>query len=165
MENNFTLSNIGTRKEIRDKLVLRFLEFPCEIYEPIYLWVEDRNGCQIYLTCPGQRNKGIDFVVNMGGYHFFNENGRRMKNPTHRAIIEDLQEKKKENETLFEQFFKDIKQVYKCEIEADTDISFSTGIPADLLLKLLKWLFIEQDITYWTKSGRKMFMNSIKDNL
>ena len=38
---------------------------------------------------------------------------------------------------------------------------FQNGLPTDLILKVLKWLFIEQDITYWNRSGRDMFYNSI----
>ena len=67
MEIKFKLSNIGTRKEIREKLVYKFLEFPPELYKPIYLIVED----EMYLTCPGQLNKGIDFVVNANEPVFF----------------------------------------------------------------------------------------------
>jgi len=165
MEEKFQLSNIGTRKEIRDKLVMRFLEFPCEIFEPIYLWVEEKDGYSIYLTCPGPRNKGVDFIANMEGYTFYNENGRRAKNPTHPKIVDDLQQKKAEDKEKYNQFFKTIVEVFECKTEADTDIKFNSGIPADLLLKLLKWLFIEQDVTYWTKSGRNMLMNYIKDEV
>ena len=36
------------------------------------------------------------------------------------------------------------------------DIEFSAGLPADHILKTIKWLFIEQDIRYWNYSGRNM---------
>lgn len=162
---NFELSNIWTRKEIRDKLVNRFLEFPKEIFQPIYLWVENKNGYSVYLTCPWQRNKGIDFVINAEWYKFKSKKGKNIKNPSHDNIIQDLVQKKQEDENKFKQFYIEIQQVFECKIEAETNIQFNSGIPADLLLKLLKWLFIEQDITYWTKSGRKMLMKWIDEKL
>jgi len=35
--------------------------------------------------------------------------------------------------------------------------------PIAIILLAIKWLFIEQDITYWNWSGRNMLMNSLKD--
>jgi hypothetical protein len=42
-----------------------------------------------------------------------------------------------------------------------SDLNLS-GLPVDALLKLLKWLFIEQDIRDWNYSGRKMLMDAIR---
>jgi hypothetical protein len=159
MEIHFKLSNIGTRKEIRDKLVRKFLEFPPELYETIYLIVEN----EMYLTCPGQLNKGIDFVVNANDPIFNTESGRRRRNPSHDDILNDLRLKKNENTILYKIFLSEIESIFECTKEADTDLVFSSGISSNLLIKLIKWLFIEQDITYWTKSGRKMFMDAIRN--
>ena len=35
--------------------------------------------------------------------------------------------------------------------------------PVDMICKCIKWLFIEQDITYWNWSGRNMLYNGIKN--
>ena len=35
-------------------------------------------------------------------------------------------------------------------------INFNTGFTAEHILKVIKWLFIEQDIAYWSYSGRNM---------
>jgi len=35
--------------------------------------------------------------------------------------------------------------------------------PLEIILLAVKWLFIEQDITYWNWSGRGMLWNVIKD--
>ena len=40
-------------------------------------------------------------------------------------------------------------------------LSFKTGLPVDHIVKVIKWLFIEQDITYWNTSGRSMLMNHL----
>jgi hypothetical protein len=35
------------------------------------------------------------------------------------------------------------------------------GEPYELILKTLRWLFIEQDVTYWSGQGRNMLYNGI----
>jgi hypothetical protein len=35
-------------------------------------------------------------------------------------------------------------------------------MPFEMLLKILKWLFIEQDITYWNYDGRQMLKMAIE---
>jgi hypothetical protein len=40
---------------------------------------------------------------------------------------------------------------------------FGAGMPAEVLLKLLKWVFLEQDLTYWHSSGRRMPMDGVRD--
>ena len=40
---------------------------------------------------------------------------------------------------------------------------FNSGYSPELILKLVKWLFIEQDIRDWNTSGRAMLMNGIND--
>ena len=39
-----------------------------------------------------------------------------------------------------------------------------TGIEIEGILKLVKWLFLEQDVTYWNYSGRAMLYQSLKGN-
>ena len=59
-----------------------------------------------------------------------------------------------------------IERVYNCEDPEDilpeyTDIKFKVGYPLDLILKVIKWFLIEQDIRDWNYSGRQMFKNGI----
>lgn len=57
-----------------------------------------------------------------------------------------------------------MEKVYLCQ---DIDscsyefIDFSDGFSVDMILKVLKWLFIEQDIRYWNYSGRDMLWKGI----
>jgi hypothetical protein len=55
--------------------------------------------------------------------------------------------------------------IFTCELELKDapldNINFKSGFPCDLILAVLKWLFIEQDIRYWNYSGREMLWNSI----
>ena len=58
--------------------------------------------------------------------------------------------------------------IFKLE---DYDLSTIAGItftdfdgnthPLEIVLLAIRWLFIEQDITYWNFSGRSMLMNGL----
>ena len=38
-----------------------------------------------------------------------------------------------------------------------------TSCPADVAVRVAKWLFAEQDVTYWHNSGRAMLFDYIRD--
>jgi hypothetical protein len=46
----------------------------------------------------------------------------------------------------------------------DKDL-FHEGLPIDMLLKVLKWLFIEQDVTFWNYYGRGKLRVGIKEQI
>ena len=50
-------------------------------------------------------------------------------------------------------------KIFECHDIPDEEIekiSFSKGPPVDHIVKVIKWLFIEQDIRYWNYSDRNM---------
>lgn len=163
------------RKSIRDFLIMEFLkEIPgtgngenTSIY---YYYVEKtKEEIDIYLKRPARLNKGMDFEVHAEGYIFENKskNGRitRTSRPSHSTIIDDLQKKKQENPIEYNRVKELIEKIYKCEDILDEEINtinFKVGYPIELILKCLKWLFIEQDVTYWNWSGRAMFYTGIQ---
>jgi hypothetical protein len=49
------------------------------------------------------------------------------------------------------------------DLQSISKIEFKSGYGSDLIVGVLKWLFIEQDIRYWNYSGREMFWNGIKN--
>ena len=58
-----------------------------------------------------------------------------------------------------EVFMNEIKKIYECNLVDDSEIEtirFSVGLSPEHIIKVLKWLFIEQDIRYWNYSGRGM---------
>ena len=57
--------------------------------------------------------------------------------------------------------YKLIEDVYNCKEIEDTNLKFDSGNSVDLILKVAKWFFIEQDIRYWNYSGRAMFMSGV----
>jgi len=60
-----------------------------------------------------------------------------------------------------------IARVYNCEepdeVLSGSNLKFNSGATIELLLKLLKWLFIEQDMTYWSYDGREMLKRGIDE--
>jgi hypothetical protein len=122
------------------------------------------DGKKVYLLRPTWLNKGLDFQINLEGFK-----SKSNEAPKHDDLTGDLEKKKKESPEKYKKLRAAIDEVYGCEepdeaLKKQGNPSFKSGMPADAVLKLLKWLFIEQDLTYWNNSGRRMFMNAIKEN-
>ena len=128
------------------------------------------DGSRIYLRRPAPLNNGIDFTVNAENYRFpVGSKKIRKHNPSHENIFNMLQEKREENQFLYDMNVKPmIQRIFNVESIANTAYliqGFSASpYPIELILKLLKWLFAEQDATYWNHSGRNMLMNGLRDN-
>ena len=129
-----------------------------------YLYYVEKlsDGNRIFLTRPAVMRQGFDFLIHVENYQFLNGKD----NPKHDDITADLSEKKNEEPELYEGFNEMINNVFLChdpnDLLSGSDISFSTGYPADLILKICKWFFIEQDIRYWNYSGRGMLKDWIE---
>ncbi|MBN2893676.1 MAG: hypothetical protein JXL97_17535 [Bacteroidales bacterium] len=128
-------------------------------------FVEKLNsGNRIYIERPGRLNKGCDFVIFIENHILFNNNND--KPPKHEFLLEDLNFKKQGLSNTEWNFLLDaITSIYNCE-PFETAFSKIEALPVlgedfELILKLLRWFFIEQDITYWAKSGRQMLFNAI----
>ena len=44
-----------------------------------------------------------------------------------------------------------------------SELHFESGLSPEHILKVIKWLFIEQDIAYWNYSGRNMTWGLVPD--
>ena len=120
-------------------------------------------GNRVYLTRPVPLNKGFDFIIHVENYIFMN----KKDNPRHDDIFNDLGAKKQDDSANYNQLLNLINSVFLCEDPVDilkqhNDLSFNRGFSIELILKVIKWFFIEQDIRYWNWSGRNMFMFGIK---
>ena len=121
---------------------------------------------RIYLQRPAQLNKGCDFVIYCEDLIIF-KNGND-KPPKHSFIIEDIQNKKSKNNDL-EILKKSIEHIFNCQsyLKATENLSdlkkWGNGLSYEVILKLLKWYFIEQDITYWLRTGRNMLWDGIQN--
>ncbi len=164
---NLTI-HFKNRKTIREKLIKEFLkEKPGtgkgELTSVYLYYVETlTDGRRIYLKRPARLNKGMDFEVNVEQTNFGTI--RRTAMPSHKSILKDLKSKKKKNPRNYKKVEALIEKIYSCEDVSDAQmraIKFDSGHPIELILKSIKWLFIEQDITYWNWSGRNMFYSGI----
>ena len=116
---------------------------------------------KITLTRPTTKYN-FDFYIHVRDYNFAKKEGKIRTEPKHDDIKEDLIIKKQENIKEFSRLIETIKKIYNCEEilqEEYESFKFKNGIPTEILLKLLKWLFLEQDITYWNGCGRKYILN------
>lgn len=131
--------------------------------------VESYGKYGIFLKRPTRLNKGFDFTVNTKGIWF--KKNRRYSNPTHQDIINALRECKSNNPDEYESVKCKLTSIYYCE-DIDTslplNLSFSdyegSQHPIEVIILAVKWLFIEQDCTYWNYSGRAMFYSELEKN-
>lgn len=165
---NFNLDAIGDRNKVRMAVVYELAkEEPGqgkdELASRYTYYVETLNdGNRIYLRRPANLHNGFDFVVGVENINF-NPNGRKRSYPKHDDIINDLKDKKAQSIRQYKLLFSILEKVYKCESLNDdyTDLKFKIGYSPELIIKTLKWLFIEQDIRYWNYSGRDMLWKAV----
>ena len=177
MEHKFYISaNISatSREGYRRELIGLFLDERHGSIEDVnyYFYVVEKlsDGNEIYLKRPTALNKGMDFEVRVSNVQFrYGKYGNIISTgnrPSHRDILDDLRLKKSESEMSYKKLFDLITKVYHCEEVSYDEMSqfnFAKGVSVEIILYVLKWLFIEQDITYWNRSGREMLFKGICD--
>ena len=151
------------KSAIRDFLLRQWiLESPQTKYR---YFVEDfDNNSKIYLERPGRLNKGCDFIIYAeNAYQWKNNNDRP---PDHKFILHDLSKKKNLMASQeWVSFLHAVTEIYNSN-PFENAVQFTNHLPVsgqsyELSLKLIRWFFIEQDITYWSGLGREMFYNAI----
>lgn len=128
------------------------------------------DGKRVYLLRPTFLNKGFDFQVNVEGFRSVTRTakGGTREMPSHEDVLHDLRLKLKSNPKLRDELFSAVCDVYDCAepdeilVKRPTLKKCHAGLPLDKTLRTIKWLFIEQDLTYWLGSGRNMFMSAIE---
>jgi len=127
------------------------------------------DGRKVYLSRPANFNNGFDFTLNIENTNFnlglINKKGKPKRSstrPTHDNIVTDLKNKKIENIALYNSLIVQIDLIFNCKQPNKTSFAFKTGHSSELILECIKWLFEEQDVTYWNYSGRSMFHDTIK---
>jgi len=168
-----------TRHEIVQKVVNTFINteheqrgrgvkfwYPVEqLPSSLQLLSEDKEN-RLFIFRPGGLQKwNFDFKVNVTP-----ELG--LGKGTHAAIASDLSNKKQENPQEFEKLIDAIEGIYS-GLENDVDkvlakypnlqASFQTGAQVEIFLKVLKWMFIMEDIVYWNYDGRAKLYNFLKE--
>ena len=173
MATNITLNITATNKaSYREQLIKEFLkELPGTTISATeyYYFVETlQNNNRIYLKRPTALNKGVDFEVRVENTQFrYGKHGNIISTgnrPSHDDITNDLINKKAENPTEFSRLKGLLDKTFACEQINDSEyfqFSFTSGHSIEVIFKSLKWLFIEQDITYWNRSGRSMLYDKL----
>lgn len=165
-----TFSNKGSRNDVRMRVVESFSKEDAgtgtgnDASKYIYYVEKLLNGDRIYLQRPANLHNGFDFLVCVENMNYAKEGERRRNYPKHTDIGEDLEIKKNENKEEYKKLYSLLRKVFECHDVSDTEIaniSFSRGLPVDHIVKVIKWLFIEQDIRYWNYSGRNMTWNVV----
>jgi len=123
--------------------------------------VKKIHGHDVYLSRPAQFNNGFDFTLNVSNINFNAGGGRSTTRPTHKNILDDLLGKKNENPALYANLMTEITNIYNCQPPTTTSFAFVSGYSSEIILECIKWLFAEQDVTYWNYSGRAMFYDGI----
>jgi len=122
---------------------------------------------KIVLTRP-TRDYGFDFMIRVENHSF--DSKRKRTNPTHYEIAIDLKIKQETHPIKFKKLWDLIQKVYDCDIVNFNDydfnnLKFSTGLSVEWLLKIIKWMFVEQDMKYWNGAGRAKLMEGFKIRL
>jgi hypothetical protein len=131
------------------------------------------DGSRIYLLRPTWLNKGFDFQVNLEGFRSVTRTakGATKEMPSHADVIHDLAEKVAATPAVAPLLCAAIGDVYDCKevaaiLAEEPALSVPlVGLPLDKILLVVKWLFVEQDVTYWLQTGRNMLMSGIEKNV
>ena len=164
-------SNVGSRNDVRKRVIDEFSKENFGIGKNhnasryCYIVGQCENNNQIMLKRPAPLKAGFDFKIEVSGINF-NPSGRRNSAPKHDNIIDDLNLKKSNNAQVYSEIYQEIHKIFNCQIEVeDINInlfnSIKVGLDIDIVLHVIKWFFIEQDIRYWNYSGRNMFFEGI----
>ena len=169
----FTLSST-TRSDIRNEVSNLFLkENPgtgtgsnCSMYE--YL-VETFLAYNIVINRPAVLNKGFDFTVSIPTASYLFKKTRRYHTPSHNDVISALSYSKANYSTSYPKVMQFIRDAYNSKNIQFTNSSplgyfkdYNNSLhPIEIIILAVKWLFIEQDITYWNWSGREMLWNQL----
>jgi hypothetical protein len=171
-EIDLTIRHYTSRRQLRDIVINKFME-----EEPGLGSGDDTSrfrynvetlsdGRRIYLTRPAYLKKGFDFRINVEKTIFQTKH----EYPKHDDIFDDLKLKNRENPLICTELHKAIERVYNCEDPEDVlldyvNLKFEKGHSIELILKVIKWFLIEQDIRDWNYSGRRMFKNGVDEIL
>jgi hypothetical protein len=114
----------------------------------------------LYISRPGHK-KNFDFKVEITEEMVIEEG-------KHNQIAMSLREAKRDNPKKFNVFLEAMSKIFHCtENDIDRLIkrypnlkqSFQNGVTPGNILKILKWMFIMEDIVYWDVEGRAFLYN------
>ncbi len=162
-------TNLTTRQQIREWLILEFLKEEAGLgtkelsTKYIYTVEQCDTGNSIEIRRPANLNKGMDFSVHVTHIQF-RTTGAFKDRPKHQEIIDDLIAKKNHDTKTYEKLANILQEIYDCQNPKNIDINIPAGLlSCEEVCLAIKWLWIEQDVTYWNFSGRAMLYQSLKE--
>lgn len=135
--------------------------------------VESYLQYKIIIKRPGLLNKGFDFGIDIEGIKFKNKHNNGFHIPSHSDIFDILNQVKIKYPNDYSKVKSALLKLFNLEDIDSTKFEhmyfadyLNNQHPVYIVLLAIKWLFIEQDITYWNWSGRNMLKESLeKDGL
>jgi hypothetical protein len=132
--------------------------------------VDSVAGWSIVLSRPARLNRGMNFVVSTFPKIPFQKykKGTFRFVPTQNDVISLLGEAQKSMGPQYARVSRSIEQIFNCGAPSFADAGVcvhdaaGNSFPVIVVLLLVKWLFTEQDVTYWNYSGREMLFNALK---
>lgn len=163
IEKKLDIDNINNVALLRKKMLATYAEEECGVKVRYYV-EELQSGKNIYIERPTALNKGCDFKIYVEDL-ILCKNGNDYP-PSHNDAIQDIVLKKERMYGYqYEELLQAITDIYCAKPFVNaiirTKMLPQIGWDYDLLLKLLRWFFIEQDITYWSGEGRAMLYDVI----
>ena len=176
---NYTLLATN-RTDIRDEVLKLFLlETPgtgkgTNASKFIYTVEQMNQTYKIDIIRPAYLNKGMDIIVSVPGVVFTHKGKKRTSKdnvPSHENIFDALLFVLNNNSQQYGLVKTALTSIYNCQPYNSNSLLGITYIdayssivyPIEIVVLALKWLFIEQDLTYWNWSGREMMWNGLKD--
>lgn len=166
----------SNRVDVRNEIINLFLnEIPgtgiknlCSKYE---YEVESFLNYKVTLKRPANLNRGFDFKVNVPYQGYLFKKSRRYHNPSHDDILNALEYNKLQYSQTYNQVKNILHDFFNCQNTILLANSMGSFVdyngnlhPIEVILLAVKWLFIEQDVTYWNWSGRQMFWDKLVSN-
>ncbi len=157
------LKKITIKNTSRDKLVPSFEAIEYRGYE-----VEQfQDGRKVVITKPGGKSvygrpKKEDFLV-----FVYTPKDNGLWQITHKQIFQDIEEKLSESKTKTVELINMLERTYNGEEPTDfiddiNSLTFKNGESVELLLKVYKWIWGQEDVNYPNGEGRDMSWNPIK---
>ena len=156
------------RRGVRHEVVSTWLEeepgTPTQRHRYQYFVERLSDASRIYLCRPARLNKGMDFVIKCEG--FVNYKNGKPKPPGHKHLLAEIRDVVVSETEHRPELKHAIESVWACEspdsVLAELPPTLKT-LRIERILKVAKWMFIEQDLTYWTESGRWKLRQAIEE--
>lgn len=133
-----------------------------------YVVEKCRDGTRVYLTRPARFNQGIDFQIWAESPASKKKKTKKVR-PSYKWLVRDLRRKLRKRPRLRRELYRAVGEIFDCRnprsvVRRHPRLFVLPGRTSfEVLMCLLKWFFIEQDMTYWLGTGRNRLMRHIEN--